>query len=84
MTSNEVKRQMSEKVYQQLEIIFDNKIIDWNSIVQTTAKRFVINAVEEAVDLIREKLLENIENEQKTSNIIIQRFVLVNNLLKIV
>jgi len=84
MTSNEVKRQMSEKVYQQLEIIFDNKIINWNSIVQTTAKRFVINAVEEAVDLIREKLLENIENEQKTSNIIIQRFVLVNNLLKIV
>jgi len=84
MTSNEVKRQMSEKVYQQLEIIFENKIINWNSIVQTTAKRFVINAVEETINLIGEKSLENIENEQKTSNIIIQRFVLVNNLLEIV
>jgi hypothetical protein len=66
MTSNEVKRQMSEKVCQQLEIIFENKIINWNLIVQTTAKRFVTNAVEEAINLIGEKFLENIENEQKT------------------
>jgi len=79
MTSNEVKRRMSEKVYKQLEFIFENKIINWNSIVQTTAKRFVTNAVEEAVEIIREKLLENIDK-----NIIVQRFVLVNNLLKIV
>jgi hypothetical protein len=79
MTSNEVKRRMSEKVYKQLEFIFENKIINWNSIVQTTAKRFVTNAVEEAVELIRKKLLENIDK-----NIIVQRFVLVNNLLKIV
>jgi len=67
-----------------LELNFEDKIINWNSLVQTTAKRFVLNAVEEAVELIKRKLLENIDNETKKSNIIIQRFVLVNNLLKIV
>jgi hypothetical protein len=67
-----------------MELIFEDKIINWNSVVQTTVKRFVSNAVEEAVELIKEKLFENIDNETTTSNIIIQRFVLVNNLLKVV
>jgi len=67
-----------------MELIFEDKIINWNSVVQTTVKRFVLNAVEEAVESIKDKLFENIDNETKTSNIIIQRFVLVNNLLKIV
>jgi hypothetical protein len=75
---------MSEKVYKQLEIIWEQKIINWNSVVQTTAKRFVTNAVEDAIDLIREKLLENIDHEEQTSNIIVQRFVLLNNRLKMV
>jgi hypothetical protein len=66
-----------------MELIFEDKIINWNSVVQTTVKRFVSNAVEEAVESIKEKLFENIDNET-TSNIIIQRFVLVNNLLKVV
>lgn len=67
-----------------MELIFEDKIINWNSVVQTTVKRFISNAVEEAVESIKEKLFENIDNETTTSNIIIQRFVLVNNLLKVV
>ncbi len=67
-----------------MELIFEDKIINWNSVVQTTVKRFISNAVEEAVESIKEKLFENIDNETITSNIIIQRFVLVNNLLKVV
>jgi len=67
-----------------LEITFESKIIHWNSIVQTTAKRCVANAVEQAVEVIRGKLLENINNENQTTNIIVQRFVLVNSQLKLV
>jgi hypothetical protein len=67
-----------------LEITFESKIIHWNSIVQTTAQRCVANAVEQAVQVIRGKLLENINNENQTTNIIVQRFVLVNRQLKLV
>ncbi len=81
VTSNEVVRQMSDKVYKQLELVPKNKMIQWNSVVQTTAKRFVTNAVEEAIKLTREKLLAN---EHRQGKIIIQRLVLDNNLLKIV
>ena len=76
ITSTEVKRQISEKIYKRLEIIFENKINHWNSVLQTTAKRFLANNVQEAVDTIREKLL--------TTHFIVQRFVLTNNLLKLV
>jgi hypothetical protein len=67
-----------------LEITFESKIIHWNSIVQTTAQRCVANAVEQAVQVLRGKLLENINNENQTTNIIVQRFVLVNSQLKLV
>ncbi len=67
-----------------MEITFESKIIHWNSIVQTTAQRCVANAVEQAVQVIRGKLLENINNENQTTNIIVQRFVLVNRQLKLV
>jgi hypothetical protein len=55
-----------------LEITFESKIIHWNSIVQTTAQRCVANAVEQAVQVLRGKLLENINNENQTTNIIVQ------------
>ncbi len=42
------------------------------------------NAVEQAVDIIRGKLLENITDEKQTTNMIVQRFILVNNQLKLV
>jgi len=67
-----------------LEITFESKIIHWNSIVQTTAQRCVANAVEQAVQVLRGKLLENVNNEKQTTNIIVQRFVLVNSQLKLV
>ncbi len=67
-----------------MEITFESKIIHWNSIVQTTAQRCVANAVEQAVQVLRGKLLENINNENQTTNIIVQRFVLVNSQLKLV
>ena len=84
ITSNEVKRQISDKVYQELASIFGSKVINWTSVLHMTVKRFVENAVEDAVDLTREKLLETMENENQQSNIIIQRLALVNNRLNIV
>jgi hypothetical protein len=75
---------MAHKIYKQLELVFEKKIVNWNSLVQTTAKRFVTNSVEHAVDVIQEKLLGNIDDEQQTPTYIIQRFVLIDNQLKVV
>jgi predicted nuclease of predicted toxin-antitoxin system len=82
VTTDEVKRQLTEKVYKKLESIFEAKIISWNSVAQSTAKRFVTIAVEQDVEILKRKLAGTINNSQ-TSNIIVQRFVLINNLLKI-
>ena len=84
VTSNEVKYQITAKIFKQLELVFEKKIINWNSVAQTTAKRFVKNAVEDAVDVIQEKLLGNIDNDQQTPTYIVQRFVLIDNQLKVV
>ncbi|UJR09668.1 hypothetical protein I4U23_013902 [Adineta vaga] len=85
ITSNEIKHQLSEKIYKQLETTFEKKMVQWNSIVQTTAKRFVTNSVEQAIDTFREKLSEIFQDEEnQTNNIIVQRFILVNNELKLI
>lgn len=85
VTSKEVTQQITEKVYKQLELAFEETMINWNSIVQTTAKRHVTNAVEGAVKRIQEKLLDMINDENQTTNVIVQRFVLNdNNQLKLV
>ena len=79
ITSTNVKKQITENVFQQLEVKFSDRINQWNTLLQTTAKRFIFNAAETAVDSFREKLLENPE-----SNITIQRFVLEKDLLKLI
>jgi hypothetical protein len=67
-----------------LELIFECKINNSNSIAQSAARRFVTNAVEKAVEIIREKLLDSIDNEEPAPKIIVQRFVLVENQLRVV
>lgn len=84
VTSGEVKRNIAEQVYKQLEVAFEQKMVGWNSIVQTMAKRFVTNAVDESVDAMRDKLSESFVDENQTGCLIVQRFVLQNNLLKLV
>ncbi|CAF1203272.1 unnamed protein product [Rotaria sp. Silwood1] len=84
VTSNDVQNRINEKVYKQLESMFQNKIVKWNSIDQTIAKRFVKNSVQQTVKTMREKLLQCIDHENFIWNIIIQRFILSNNRLKII
>lgn len=74
-----MKREISRKVYQRLETIFEKRISSWNSVFQTTAKRFIGNAVDDAVDSIRSKMIEN-----PNTNVFIQRFELSNHVLKLV
>jgi len=75
---------MAEKVYKEIESVFEKKMTDWNSAVQLTAKRYVTDAVEKAINVMREKLLENIDHKQETPAFIVQRFVLVDDRLKTV
>ncbi|CAF0920963.1 unnamed protein product [Adineta steineri] len=84
ITSNEIERRINEEVYKQLEFSFEKTMIHWNSIVQTTAKRYVSNSVEKAVETIRRALIENTNQENQNTNIIVQRFILDNNQLKLV
>ncbi|CAF0917409.1 unnamed protein product [Rotaria sordida] len=84
LTSSDAQHQIAEKVYKQLELIFQNRTIKWNSIAQTTAKRFVRNSVQQAVEIIRKKLLRSIDHEYPKRNIVIQRFILDHNRLKLV
>ena len=48
------------------------------------AKKFVMNAIQQDIETVHEKLLEHMNCEESTSNIIIQRFILINNLIKLV
>ncbi|CAF0968307.1 unnamed protein product [Rotaria magnacalcarata] len=84
ITSNDVQMGITDSVYARLELILKRKTPNWNPTDQRTAKRFVANAVQEAVEAIRKKLNECIALENQTPNIIVQRFVLDNNRLKIV
>lgn len=79
VTSDEIKNEICRKVYQRLEIIYAQRINNWNSVFQTTAKRFLANAVDDAIISIRKKFIDNPE-----ANVIVQRFELSNNCLKLV
>ena len=85
VTSEEIKRQLAEKIYKELEIMFETTVMKWNSIVQATTKRYVTNSVQQKVDIFRQQLSKTIRNdENQANNIILQRFILVNNQLKLV
>ena len=85
VTSEEIKRQLAEKIYKELEIMFETTVMKWNSIVQATTKRYVTTSVEQTVDIFRQQLSKTIRNdENQANNIILQRFILVNNQLKLV
>ena len=74
-----MKREISRKIYQRLEASFEQRINNWNSVFQTTAKRYIGNAVDDAIDSIRDKMIEN-----PNTNVFIQRFELSNHVLKLI
>lgn len=76
--------QIIDRVSKQLELIFELLTTEWNSIVQATAKRFVTNTLDEALNNIRTKLLEPIDENEPTPPIVVQRFVISDNQLKLV
>ncbi|CAF1632875.1 unnamed protein product [Adineta ricciae] len=85
ITSEEIKRQLAEKIYKELEIMFETTVMKWNSIVQATTKRYVTNSIEQTIDTFRKQLSKSVQNdENQANNIILQRFILVNNQLKLV
>lgn len=63
---------------------FRYKMFQWNPTDQTIARRFVENAVQQAVEIMRKRLTESINSESQATNVIIQRFILENNRLKII
>ena len=76
--------QIIDRVSKQLELIFELLTTEWNSIVQATAKRFVTNTLDEALDNIRTKLLESTDANEPTPPIVVQRFIINDNQLKLV
>ncbi|CAF0982345.1 unnamed protein product [Adineta ricciae] len=85
ITTEEIKRHLAEKIYKELEIMFETTVMKWNSIVQATTKRYVTTSVEQSIDIFRKQLSKTIQNdENQANNIILQRFILVNNQLKLV
>ena len=79
VTSDEVKGEICGRVYQRLELIYEKRINSWNSVFQATAKRYLANAVDEAIKCIRRKIIENSQTK-----IIVQRFELSHNCLQLV
>jgi len=79
ITCKEVKNKLTDEIFKRIESKYSDEISQWNSIRQVTAKKFIFNSLEYAVDSFREKLRENTQ-----TNITIQRFILFKDLLKLV
>jgi uncharacterized coiled-coil protein SlyX len=78
------QQRIIDRVSKQLELIFELMTTEWNSIVQATAKRFVMNTLEDALSNLRTKLLETTDENKQSPPIVVQRFILNDNQLKLV
>lgn len=71
-TNESIEKELFERIYQRLEIMFASTIEQWNSIVQATAKRYVSSALHRVMEDLKIKLMKT----EDFPRWIVQRFLL--------